>query len=92
MEEFIIFIKAIVGVDEIDLKLILSKCRERKVAKGKFILKRGQIATQYFFRIKVFYSNQSFTFYSALPEHADNAAVFCFSIDTLKTIPHGFFV
>lgn len=49
MEEFIIFIKTIVGVDEIDLKLILSKCRERKVAKGKFILKRGQIATQYFF-------------------------------------------
>jgi CRP-like cAMP-binding protein len=49
VEEFITFIKTIVGIDEIDLKLILSKCRERKVAKGKFILKRGQIATQYFF-------------------------------------------
>ncbi len=48
MEEFLKFIKAIVGIDEIDMQLVLSKCREKKVAKGKFILKKGQIATQYF--------------------------------------------
>jgi len=49
MEQFIKFIKSIVGIDEIDLKLFLSKSREKNVAKGKFILKKGQIATQYFF-------------------------------------------
>lgn len=51
MEEFKKFIKAIVGIDDIDMQLILSKCRERKVAKGKFILRKGQIATQYFYII-----------------------------------------
>ena len=51
MELFKKFINAIVGINELDMQLILSKCREKKVAKGKFILKKGQIATQYFFII-----------------------------------------
>lgn len=49
MEKFKKFIKAIVGIDDMDMQLVLSKCREKKVAKGKFILKKGQIANQYFF-------------------------------------------
>ena len=32
-----------------DLQLVLSRCTERQVAKGKLILKKGQIANQYFF-------------------------------------------
>lgn len=51
MEEFKKFIKSIVGIDDMDMQLVLSRCREKKVAKGKFILKKGQIATQYFFII-----------------------------------------
>jgi CRP-like cAMP-binding protein len=49
MEEFVAFIKTIIGIDEIDLSLVLSKCRLRQVPKGKMILKKGQVATQYFF-------------------------------------------
>lgn len=49
MEKFKRFIKTIVGIDELDLTLVLSKCRERQVPKGKLILKKGQIASQYFF-------------------------------------------
>jgi len=49
MEEFITFIKTIIWIDELDLQLVLSKCREREVPKGKMILRKGQIANQYFF-------------------------------------------
>jgi CRP-like cAMP-binding protein len=49
MEKFTSFIKTYIGKDEIDLKLILSKFKEKIVPKGKFILKKGQIANQYFF-------------------------------------------
>ena len=49
MEKFTKFIKNIIGIDDIDLKLVLSKCREKSLLKGKFILKKGQIANQYFF-------------------------------------------
>ena len=49
MEEFTKFIQSIFSIDEIDLQLIFSKCREKMVLKGKFILKKGQIANQYFF-------------------------------------------
>ncbi|WP_221404943.1 Crp/Fnr family transcriptional regulator, partial [Halpernia frigidisoli] len=49
MQKFEHFIKTFIGIDEIDLKLILSKFREKNVPKGKFILKKGQIANQYFF-------------------------------------------
>ncbi len=49
MEEFITFIKTIIGIDDLDLQLVLSKCTERQIPKGKLILKKGQIANQYFF-------------------------------------------
>lgn len=49
MQQFINFIKTIVSIDDIDLKLVLSKCREIEVEKGKYILKKGQVANQYFF-------------------------------------------
>ena len=49
MQQFVDFIKNIISIDDVDLKLILSKCREKKVEKGKYILKKGHIANQYFF-------------------------------------------
>ncbi|KEO75658.1 Crp/Fnr family transcriptional regulator [Anditalea andensis] len=49
MEEFIAFIKGIVWIDDLDLQLVLSRCSEKQVPKGKLILRRGQIAQQYFF-------------------------------------------
>ena len=49
MEKFTKFIKNIIVINDIDLKLVLSKCREKSLLKGKFILKKGQIANQYFF-------------------------------------------
>ena len=49
MEEFIKFIKTIIWIDDLDLQLVLSRCTEREVAKGKLILRKGQIANQYFF-------------------------------------------
>jgi CRP-like cAMP-binding protein len=49
MEAFKKFIRTIVGIDELDLNLVLSKCSEKQVPKGKMILKKGQIASQYFF-------------------------------------------
>lgn len=49
MEQFSKFIKSIVSIDDMDLQLVFSKCREKAVVKGKFILKKGQIANQYFF-------------------------------------------
>lgn len=49
MEEFVAYIKTIVGIDDLDLQLVLSKCTERQIPKGKLILKKGQIANQYFF-------------------------------------------
>ncbi|MFC4211096.1 Crp/Fnr family transcriptional regulator [Pedobacter lithocola] len=49
MEKFIIFIKSIVLIDDSDLQMILSRCTIKKIAKGKLILRKGQIANQYFF-------------------------------------------
>lgn len=49
MEEFIKFIKTMIWIDDVDLQLVLSRCTERQVPKGKMILKKGQIANQYFF-------------------------------------------
>jgi CRP-like cAMP-binding protein len=49
MEEFITFIRTIVGIDDLDLQLVLSKCSKRLIHKGKLILRKGQIANQYFF-------------------------------------------
>jgi len=49
MKEFTAFIKTIIGIDDSDLQLVLSRCTERHVPKGKLILKKGQIANQYFY-------------------------------------------
>jgi len=61
MASFITFIRARVGVDELDIQLILSKCREKKVSKGAFILRKGHVASQYFFivsgGVRFFYGN-----------------------------------
>lgn len=51
MQEFEKFIKTFIGIDEMDLKLVLSKFREKNLPKGKLLLKKGQIATQYWFII-----------------------------------------
>jgi CRP-like cAMP-binding protein len=49
MERFKTFIKSMVSIADSDLQLVLSKCTTKKVAKGKIILRKGQIANQYFF-------------------------------------------
>jgi CRP-like cAMP-binding protein len=43
------FIKSKVAIEETDLQIILSKFKEQTVKKGKFVLRKGQIANQYFF-------------------------------------------
>ncbi|MFD2569901.1 Crp/Fnr family transcriptional regulator [Spirosoma soli] len=49
MDEFIKFIRGIIWIDELDLQLVLSRCQERQIPKGKLLLRKGQIASQYFF-------------------------------------------
>ncbi|GAB3787456.1 hypothetical protein GCM10028818_52470 [Spirosoma horti] len=49
MEEFVNFIKGIIWIDELDLQLVLARCRERQIGKNRLILRKGQIASQYFF-------------------------------------------
>lgn len=49
MDEFVKFIRDLIWIDELDLQLVLSRCRERQIPKGKLILRKGQIAQQYFF-------------------------------------------
>lgn len=49
MEEFKQFIRTLVGIDDSDISLVLSRCREQAVPKGNLILKKGQTATQYYF-------------------------------------------
>jgi len=49
MEKFVAFIRGIIAIDEVELEIVLSKCRLKKVSKGRLILKQGQIANQYYF-------------------------------------------
>ena len=42
-------IKSQITIDATDLETILSNFKELKIAKDKFVLKRGQVATNYFF-------------------------------------------
>ena len=49
MKQLADFIKSKVGIEETDLQIIVSKFTERTVKKGQFVLKKGQIANQYFF-------------------------------------------
>lgn len=62
MEEFIKFIREMIWIDEVDLQLVLSRCRERMLPKNKLILQKGQIAQQYFFivsgGVRFFYESE----------------------------------
>jgi CRP-like cAMP-binding protein len=49
MEEFSDFIKSKIAIEKVDLDSILSAFKTRRVKKGQLILKRGQIAQQYFY-------------------------------------------
>lgn len=49
MEKFVAFIKSVVLIDDSDLQIVLSRCTTKKIARGKLILRKGQIASQYFF-------------------------------------------
>lgn len=43
------FIKSKIAVDNLDLEIILSHFKTRQVKKGQLILKRGQVAYQYYY-------------------------------------------
>lgn len=49
MGQFKDFIKSQINIDDKVLETILSHFKERTIAKEKFVLKKGQIATEYFF-------------------------------------------
>lgn len=51
MENFEIFIKKTISIEETELKIVLARCRKKSVPKGTLVLKKGQIANQYFFII-----------------------------------------
>ncbi|MBC7934252.1 MAG: cyclic nucleotide-binding domain-containing protein [Rhizobacter sp.] len=51
MHQLANFIKSKVAIEETDLQIILSKFKEQTLKKGKFVLKKGQVANQYFFII-----------------------------------------
>lgn len=49
MNNFSNFIKSKIGIDKADLEIICSHFKIKQVKKGQLILKRGQIAYQYFY-------------------------------------------
>jgi CRP-like cAMP-binding protein len=49
MKEFADFIKSKIDIREADLEAIISVSKSRNVKKGQLVLKRGQIAYQYFY-------------------------------------------
>lgn len=49
MENFVKFIRQTISIDESELNIVLSRSRKKSVRKGTLILKKGQIANQYFF-------------------------------------------
>src|SRR3954469_21935392 len=49
MEELSDFIKSKISIEKMDLDVILSAFKAKRVKKGQLILKRGQIADQYFY-------------------------------------------
>jgi CRP-like cAMP-binding protein len=49
MEQLTDFIRSQINIDDKVLEHILSNFKERVIAKDKFALKKGQIATEYFF-------------------------------------------
>lgn len=49
MQQLADFIKSKVFIEDKDLQSILSKFKEQRVKKGQLVLRKGQIANQYFF-------------------------------------------
>jgi CRP-like cAMP-binding protein len=49
MDKLKIFIKSQIKIDETDLDIIISNFKELKISKDRFALKKGQIATNFFF-------------------------------------------
>lgn len=49
MKEFSDFIKSHVSISETDLTIVLSKFKEKTIKKGTLVLRKGQIANQYFY-------------------------------------------
>ncbi|WP_192350876.1 Crp/Fnr family transcriptional regulator [Algoriphagus sp. Y33] len=49
MKEFLDFIKARVSISEQDLTTVLSKFKELTIKKGTLVLRKGQLANQYYF-------------------------------------------
>ncbi|AMR30268.1 Crp/Fnr family transcriptional regulator [Mucilaginibacter sp. PAMC 26640] len=49
MKEFADFIRSKIAVEDQEMEIILSNFKIKKVKKGQLVLKRGQIAQQYFF-------------------------------------------
>ena len=49
MNGFSDFLKSKIAIDKADLQIILAHFKTRRVKKGQLILKRGQIAYQYFY-------------------------------------------
>lgn len=49
MNKFSGFIRSKIAIDKADLEIILSHFKTRQIKKGQLILKRGQIAYQYFY-------------------------------------------
>ncbi len=49
MNDLAEFIQSKVSIDGKDLQIILSKFKQKTLKKGQFVLKKGQIANQYFY-------------------------------------------
>ena len=49
MKRFANFLQSKIAIDKLDLDIILSLFKSREVKKGQLILKRGQVAHQYYF-------------------------------------------
>ncbi|WP_316809374.1 Crp/Fnr family transcriptional regulator [Pedobacter agri] len=72
IDQFVRFIKGIVDIDEQDLRLVQSKCRQKVVPKGKLLLKCGQVASHYYFIV-----SGGLRFYDASGEQ-ENTTWVCF--------------
>lgn len=49
MENFVKFIRQTISIDDSELNIVLSRCQKKSVPKGTLVLKKGQIANQYFY-------------------------------------------
>jgi CRP-like cAMP-binding protein len=49
MDQLSSFIKSRIAIEPIDLEVILSRFKQKTIKKGTLLLKRGQVASQYYF-------------------------------------------